>query len=241
MKILIFGSSGLTGQALVKHLANDECHDEIHLALRKPLPLMTHPRVHQHIIDFSSTEAIIELVTQGNFELAFCALGTTIKKAGSKQAFKHIDVDLISMIGESVTKSHSINCFCFISALGANANSSVFYNRCKGQTENNIIEHFNIANAERVANRQTTQKLIVCRPSLLTGDRDEFRLGEKIGIVLSQCAPFIFRGPLKQYKPIDASILAQAMIRKSTCKGLKESDIETCENDELHKLGQATN
>ena len=240
MKMLIFGSSGLTGQALLKNLLSDDCNDEIHLALRKPLPSITHPRVRQHIIDLTTHEEIEQLIQQEDFDVVFCALGTTIKKAGSKQAFKRVDVDLITNIGSLVVHSKSINCFCFISALGANANSSVFYNRCKGQTEHRIIEHFSKANTERAANNIMTQKLVVCRPSLLTGERDEFRLGEKIGIRLSQCAPFIFNGPFKQYRPIDASILAQAMIRKSIHNGFEENDIQICENDQLHRLGQAT-
>ncbi|QOL25263.1 NAD(P)H-binding protein [Thalassotalea sp. LPB0316] len=236
MKVLIFGASGLTGNSLVEQLLDHHAVSEIHLALRKPLnAIKQNDKLHTHIVNFNHHHQLTELIESHKVDVIYCALGTTIKKAGSQAAFKAIDVDLISAIGRAAIASNHCHSFCMISALGADASSSVFYNRCKGLTEQNIIE----------ALQQTTGKnLVICRPSLLSGHRAEFRLGEHIANVISRILPFIYTGRLAKYKPIAVSTLASAMINATLAQPhsndtTTESKLSIIENDALHRLGQA--
>ena len=103
-------------------------------------------------------------------DVGYCFLGTTIKKAGSREEFKRIDVDLVLSFAKKC-KSAKIPNFSFVSAIGANSGSSLFYNRCKGEAEKGLMS-------------LNFTSLNIFRPSLLIGDRDEFRFGETVGIGL---------------------------------------------------------
>jgi uncharacterized protein YbjT (DUF2867 family) len=128
----------------------------------------------------------------------YCCLGTTIKKAGSQEMFKKIDLDLVVTIAE-LMKKQGAEQFLVISAMGADRNSKVFYNRTKGEMEAALQE-------------LAYPSLHIIRPSLLLGPREEFRLGEKVAVMLTPLLKLFLRGPLNKYRPVEARKVAQFMV-----------------------------
>ena len=239
MKVLIFGASGLTGKALTQLCIDHSDIQAIHLIVRKPLIIaeLDETKVIQHTVDFSQRATLESLLTSINASHVFCCLGTTIKKAGSKAAFRAIDVELVSEIGQLALSHDAPQVFTVISALGADINSRFFYNHAKGLVEKQLKDYANQANGA-INNTACSKTLIICRPSLLTGDRDEFRFGENITNTISKLMPFIYRGALAKYTPISGETLAQAMLKASLDQDLcATKKIITLENLDLHQWG----
>ena len=197
ISVMLLGASGLTGQALLSRLILDSNIREIILLVRRTLSVNS-PKVKQYQPDFSRLQDYQQLF---KVDQIFCCLGTTIKTAGSKAAFRAIDVDLVSQCGQ-LAVTGGVDTFIVISAVGANQHSGNFYSRCKGDMEAQLIK----------ISKESTMKIIVCRPSLLLGNRAIFRLAESTSALLTKLLPFLFHGPLKQYSPIRATQLADAML-----------------------------
>lgn len=196
-KVLIIGASGLTGQALLKELSVDQTNTEIHILLRQKLPTITADNIYQHIIDFNNIQ-IFEYLFQS--DVVFCCLGTTLRKAKTKENFKAVDIDLVEKCAQLASGNSSK--LIVVSALGANSNSWFFYNKCKGEMQNKVIEV--------CASNQT--QVLFCQPSLLTGERQEKRTAESFSAQISQLLSFVWYGFMKRFKPISAQQLAKAMI-----------------------------
>lgn len=181
MKILLAGATGLIGTAFI-----DACSGsgiELELVLRKPSDHW--PNLKQHIIDFDSIDS---LTLETKFDALVCCLGTTIKKAGSQAAFRRVDYQYVVDLA-SWAEKHKVHHFSVISSIGANANSSNFYLRTKGEMENAV-------------GTKDIPSISILRPSLLLGDRKEFRLGERIGqAVLGVLSPLLV-GSLRKQKPV---------------------------------------
>jgi len=128
----------------------------------------------------------------------YCCIGTTTKKTPDKTLYKQIDYG-IPVAAATLSKENNIPTFMVISAMGANKNSSVFYNKTKGEMEQDVL-------AQNITNTY------VLRPSLIGGERQERRLLEKIGLAIFQVIEPLFIGKLKQYKIINAETIAEAMI-----------------------------
>jgi uncharacterized protein YbjT (DUF2867 family) len=192
MTAAIFGSTGLVGQQIVEQLSGrQEFNGFVAFGRRRPdwLP------ANVEFKNFSPSDVQLN----GETTHAFCALGTTMKKAGSKKAF--LDVDLHSVVSAAeAAKSAGAKCFAVVSSIGANPKSGNFYLRTKGEME----EALKALNFE---------KLIIARPSLLLGNRTEKRFGERVGIILYKVFRFMFVGSLRKYKGIEASDVARAMIK----------------------------
>lgn len=199
-KALVLGASGLVGTHLVQELIKSSEYGEIHLAVRKSLNL-DKPLVYEHIIDFDNMQNDASL-----FEVdeVFCCLGTTIKKAGTKKAFYVVDFDYPVFAGQ-MAESKSVKSFHVISAIGADKKSPFFYSRTKGELE------------EALSSLQL-QSLHIYRPSLLLGNRSEFRFGEATAGKLSKVFAPVMMGPLAKYKPIEASDVAKAMVRNASAE-----------------------
>ena len=195
--VLIIGASGLTGQALVTRLIADDSYQHIILLVRTPLKI-SDDKVHQQLINFNDIDLYQDLFKVNQ---VFCCLGTTIKAAGSKTAFKAIDVDLVSRCA-AIACHANVETFMVISAIGANVKSHSFYSRCKGDMERNL----------RNLCQGATMKLIIFQPSLLLGKRKQLRRAETITTALTKYLSFVFIGPLKKYHPVSAVLLAKAMI-----------------------------
>jgi uncharacterized protein YbjT (DUF2867 family) len=129
---------------------------------------------------------------------AFCALGTTIKKVGSQEAFRKIDVGYSKAFAEFAL-SGGARQLALVSSVGANSRSGNFYVRTKGELEEAISV-------------MAFQSIHIFQPSFLMGSRSEQRSGEGIGLALAKALQFVLVGSLRKYRPILASTVAAAMI-----------------------------
>ena len=185
---LILGASGMTGQELCRQLLESKSFETITVLVRSPLDL-EHPKLKQQLYDFELPEP-----SRLKGDVVFCCLGTTIKKAGSRDRFFRIDHDYVV---ESARFAHANGAkhFSLISAIGADPRSAIFYNRVKGQVEESL--------------RQVGfSKLHIFRPSLLLGQRKEHRFGERISTRFMTL--FSTLVPTK-YKAVESRQVAKAM------------------------------
>ena len=190
---IIIGSTGLTGSSLLKILLNSDVYDKVVCFVRNSVKI-THPKLIQHTIDFDNPDSYQGLI-EGND--LFCCLGTTIKKAGSQEAFEKIDLTYPVQFAKAAVQN-GVKQFSIISSIGADPNSSNFYLRTKGKCEE----------ALRILGFQSTS---IFRPSLLLGNRKEFRLGEKLSTYVMKILSVFMIGKLKKYRPVKAKRVAYAM------------------------------
>lgn len=207
---LIIGSTGLIGSHLLDLLLESQEYDKVITFVKRDSGIQ-HPKLKQHIIDFDKPETYKELVVGDDF---FCSIGTTIKKAGSQNAFRKVDFEYPKQFA-SLAQQNKVKQFLIITSLGADANSSNFYLKTKGE-----IQDF-LKNC-------AFESISILQPSLLLGNRTEFRLGEKMGVYFMKLFSFLFIGNLKKYKAIQSEAVAKAMfiIAQKNYKGFQiiESD-----------------
>lgn len=175
----------------------DKNYSEVIAISRKPLPIKD-SKLKNIVCDFDRLESYSnELIADD----VFCCLGTTIKVAKTKDNFKKVDLEYPLRIA-NITKKNGATKFLVVSAMGANKNSSIFYNQVKGELEEQL-------------KTIGFKGLYIFRPSLLLGLRTEFRLGEKLAVMSSKIWTPILSIFAKQYKPIDAMVVAHAMYQKA--------------------------
>ncbi|MBX7058822.1 MAG: oxidoreductase [Leptospirales bacterium] len=193
-KALVLGASGMTGRQLAELMLFDSAYSEVRLLVRAPLPIEGR-RIQQSVVDFERLSDHPEL-----FEVRdlFCCLGTTIKKAGSELAFRKVDHDFPLQAAQLALQKGASR-FFIMTALGAAARSTVFYNRVKGQLE----EDLRALGAPEVH---------IFRPSLLRGKRLESRPGEEFANLAAGLLSFALAGPLRRYRPIEGAAVARAML-----------------------------
>ncbi|MEC1178669.1 NAD(P)H-binding protein [Metasolibacillus meyeri] len=190
---IVVGATGLVGSELIKQLCESDEYVAITVIARRALDY-SHPKLVVQIREF---DALAESDMEFAHEI-FCCLGTTIKKAGSREIFEKIDVEYPVQIA-AMAKNRGIQHMIVISAMSANEKSFAYYNRVKGKMEKELIDI-------------DLPQLSIVRPSLLVGNRSEFRLGEKMGAaVLAVLNPLLI-GPLKLYRSIKAEQVALAMM-----------------------------
>ena len=191
---LVAGASGLIGSALVKLLLETPEFNQVHILVRNPLELV-HPKLIQHPVNYTHLESATL-----DFEVtdAFCTLGTTIGKAGSKNAFYTVDHDYVISFAKKAL-ALGVSGFYVVSSMGAHASSSIFYNKVKGEMEDDL-------------KKIEFPKLGIFRPSLLLGPRQEKRIGEKLAGWMMSAFDFLI--PLK-YKAIHVDRVAKKMVELS--------------------------
>lgn len=208
---LIIGSTGLIGSELVNLLLDSNDYTKV-LTFVKRDSGIKHPKLTQYVIDFDKPETYKDLVVGDDF---FCTIGTTIKKAGSQNAFRKVDFEYPKQFA-AFALDNKVKQFLIISSLNADAMSGNFYLKTKGE----IQDFLKNCAFESVA---------VLQPSLLLGNRTEFRLGEKVGAFFMKAFSFVFQGNLKKYKPIEGKTVAKALLKiaQKNVKGFKiyESDV----------------
>lgn len=218
---VVIGSTGLIGEDLVKKLAQQGSWTSV-LAVSRHSKIWTHPKIRTLVFDFASW-GDLELQVRsfaGNTNLDFfCCLGTTIKMAGSEDAFKKIDYTAVVNFATlaQICKGDQL---LIVSSLGADSNSKVFYGRMKGEMEVAVQKRF-------------SGKIYFARPSLLLGDRKDFRLFERLAIMFSPIISTLLVGGLAKYKPIRSSQVANALVLIAS---KNKSASLFIENQELHKL-----
>ena len=192
---IIIGSTGLTGYHLLRKLISSDVYDKVICFVRNTSKL-SHPKLTQYIVDFDKPESYQDLI-EGND--MFCCLGTTIKHAGSQEAFEKVDLHYpLQFAKAAVIKG--VKQFSIISSIGANPQSNNFYLRTKGKCEEGL----------RTLSFQSTS---IFRPSLLIGNRKEFRLGEKIGEFIMRGLSIFLIGKLRKYRPVKSKDVADAMFQ----------------------------
>jgi len=190
---LILGSTGLTGSHLLEILLNSEKYGKVVSFVRKATGA-EHPKLTEYVVDFDNPDTYKDFVKGDDL---FCCLGTTIKKAGSQEAFAKVDREY-PLNFATIAKQNGVKQYLIVSSLGANSKSKNFYLRTKGQVEDLLREQF----------FETT---IIAEPSFLLGDRKEFRLGEKIGKNVMKILSLFMVGKLKRYRAIESQQVAQSM------------------------------
>jgi uncharacterized protein YbjT (DUF2867 family) len=190
---LIAGSTGLIGNELLQLLLNGEEYEQVVAIVRRPLEVK-HSKLVEKVVDFDRLNEYHELF---DVDDVFCCLGTTIKKAKTKEAMWKIDVDYPVAIAK-LASSKGARKFLLVSSMNADPDSPIFYSKMKGKLEQEI---------KRIPYETTA----IFRPSLLLGERDEFRLGERAAAAIFTKMPFLFGGPFKKYKAIEGRTVASAM------------------------------
>jgi uncharacterized protein YbjT (DUF2867 family) len=185
--VLLLGATGLVGNECLKLLLQHEHISRIVALTRKTLPIV-HNKLVDHIIDFEKLGTIENAFA---VDAVLCALGTTIQQAGSQENFRKVDHDFPMAAAELALK-HNVRHFLLVSALGADSSSKIFYNRVKGEIEARI-------------SALPFHSITIVRPSLLLGNRREFRFGEQLGKLFTPIIP-------RKYKPIQARNVAQQLI-----------------------------
>jgi uncharacterized protein YbjT (DUF2867 family) len=199
-RILLAGATGLTGEHLLDRLLNEPTVERVLAPTRKPLA--AHQRLENPV-----GELLALLPTlSGTIDTAFCCLGSTLKQAGSQEAFRAIDHDLVLAFARRAKKMGARH-LLVISSLGANPDSSIFYLKVKGEME---------------------AALTIARPSQLLGPRLEMRLSERIAAPLSQLLPGKYHG-------IEACTLARALWRLALEEGDGVRIVESDELRKLGK------
>ena len=188
--VVLVGATGLVGAECLRLLLADPGVARVVVLARRPLAdLPPSPKIAAHVVDFEQLEAHAAPLAADQL---VCALGTTIARAGSKESFRAVDYGIPLALGK-LAAERGVRHFLLVSALGADASSRVFYNKVKGDLEEALAA-------------LPLRSLSIVRPSLLLGDRREFRLGESIA------KRFAFLVPGK-YAPIQARDVAAALVR----------------------------
>lgn len=212
---VIFGATGLTGSLLLRQLCESGRYDSVVAFSRKNLSY-THPLLENIISNLKNTEEISEKVKGDDL---FCCIGTTIKKAGSQEKFKKVDLDLPAALAQTAQKNGILK-FLVISSIGANHQSSNFYLRTKGEMENHVLS-------------TNIPHIYILRPSMLLGPRKEFRFGEEAGKILMKFIDPLLFGKLKKYRAIHAKTVASAMI---TLAQKNHQEQKIIESDEIKAI-----
>jgi uncharacterized protein YbjT (DUF2867 family) len=192
--VALAGATGLVGRAILEELLADASVASVH-ALGRCEPGIAHPKLIPHVVDFAALPSLPPL------DEVYLALGTTIKAAGSQNAFRAVDFDANLAVARAALAAGARRAG-LVSAMGADAKSSIFYNRVKGETEDALT-------------RLAFDGLVIARPSLLVGDREALgqptRPAEKLATVVSR-----FLSPLlpRNYRPVAAADVARALLAR---------------------------
>jgi uncharacterized protein YbjT (DUF2867 family) len=208
-KALIFGSTGLIGNLLLKELVSSEIYSGIRIFVRQPAGTKE-PKVEEVTIDFSALDIFSKVIMGDDL---FICVGTTIKKAGSVKKMEEIDRDLPVRIA-SIASTNGVKRVAVVSSLGASASSQNYYLRIKGEMEDGIM-------------KQNFETIAVVRPSMLLGERKEKRAGETAGKIIMKIFRPLLTGKLRKYRAIHGRDVARAMIailQKDHVKNIYESD-----------------
>lgn len=194
--VMVLGATGLTGGKVVEGLlARDEVASVV-TPVRRAADRQ-HPKLVQQEVDFDRLEDHAELF---QVDVIVCCLGTTIRKAGSQQAFRHVDYGYPLKAAE-LGCSRGVRTFVLMSAIASSSSSTVFYNRVKGELEDSV-------------SGLGYPLLSIYRPSLLLGDRKEHRTAEALGMKAMPLVNRALIGPLEKYRGIEADTVARAMVNE---------------------------
>lgn len=227
--VLLAGATGLVGNAVLQHCLSDKSVAMVIVPTRRPVGIK-HPKLHNIVMDLVAGEngepsvglaEAIAKASSGKVDAYISALGTTIKTAGSREAFISVDRDLVVRFAE-IAKQQNAKQIVFVSSVGATRQTSNFYLRVKGETED-LLE------------RMKFHRVDILRPGVLLGPREDSRPGEAIAQKLSFIYNPLLQGPLRRYRAISAEAVAAAIL---ALLKKKESGIFIHENAEMVELSE---
>jgi uncharacterized protein YbjT (DUF2867 family) len=214
---VVFGSTGLVGKELVNELLNRDDYLKVIIVARRDLSV-SNPKLEMfHLEDYAK---LMDLKEKLKADAYFCCIGTTIKIAGTQEKFRQVDFEIPGQIAR-LAELLSVPYLVVISSIGASDRSQNFYLRTKGEMEKSVRELYH-------------GNLKIVRPSLLMGNRDEVRLGEKVAVVFMKLFGWLFVGPLIKYRGIKAHDVARAMIN-TTHSPLEKTVFESVELHDILK------
>lgn len=206
---IVLGATGLTGGYLLNILLKDPKYSKVILFSRSSVGFQ-HDKLEEHLIDLLKLEKYMEAFIADE---VFCCIGTTKSKTPDNETYKKIDLG-IPVTAAKLCRQNNIEKFLVISALGADANSSVFYNKVKGEMQHQVLE-------------QGISKTYIFQPSLIAGDREEKRFFENLAIKSFKVLNKLMIGSLRKYRSIHPETIAKAMhicAKNGYSKILIESD-----------------
>lgn len=213
---VVLGASGLVGRHILREILDSGAYGEVR-AVGRRAPGLAHRSLREITTDLSRLGDHPGLFRA---DAVFCALGTTIRKAGSQQAFRRVDLEYPLEAGR-LAAGQNAGKFLVVSAVGADSASRVFYNRVKGELEDRLRE-------------LPLRGLHIFRPSLLLGEREEFRLGESLAAPLLKALGGVLPA---RYRAIEASVVARAMV--TVALGRAAPGAGVYESEHIARIGRA--
>ncbi len=192
---LVAGATGLVGSRLLARLLRDPAYTQVVAIARQPLGI-EHPQLRVLLNDYADLTAHSEALAVDH---VFCCLGTTLKRAGSREAFADVDERMVLDLARA-TREAGAEQFLLVSAVGASEHALSFYSRTKGRVEQRLAE-------------LGFDALHILRPSLLLGERREHRPFEALAQRYAPVLAPLCVGPLRRYRPVSADEVAEALVR----------------------------
>ena len=217
---LIAGATGLVGKHLLDMLLGSEQYDKVYVLTRRPLE-MSHPKIEEFLIDFDELLDSASEIRLPEVRDIFCCLGTTMKKAGSKKAFRKVDYQYPFELAKRTAEKGASH-YLIVSALGAKKNSFFFYNKVKGEVE------------EDISKISAFKAVSIFRPSLILGERDENRRGEGTAKVLMRLFTPLMKGPFRKYRAIHAHSIAKGML--NAARDQQQRGVHIYESEDIKSL-----
>jgi uncharacterized protein YbjT (DUF2867 family) len=223
MNAWIVGATGLVGGALLDLMLAEPRVETVTAIARRPLE-RAHPKLNALVSSFDDLEATLRALGPAPGAMqAFCCLGTTIKKAGSEAAFRHVDHDLPLAFGRAAAAAGARK-LLIVTALGADPDSRIFYNRVKGEVEADL-------------GALGLRELHLFRPSLMLGPRAERRPAEALGMALAKPLGALMVGPFARYRAVEGTDVARAMLAVALDDSPR-GPVTTHESDTLPRLAR---
>ena len=216
---LIVGASGLVGGHCLRLLLDTPAYTSVVSLGRRQLPEQ-HAKLRQEVVDFDRAGEQPQLFTADD---VFCCLGTTMRQAGGKEAFRRVDHGYVAVTA-LLAHRQGARRFLMISSMGADPGSLLFYPRVKGEAEAQLAT-------------LGYEALHLFRPASLTGHRDDPRTGEKVSLALLEWLAPLLRGPLRAYRPVAAATVARAMVH-AALTATSQAAVRVHTSDEIAALGQ---
>ena len=223
--VLIAGATGLVGKHCLEALLELNAHENIHLLLRRPLDNHDYPsHVHSHVIDFENMDKYAELFRE--MDQVICCLGTTLKQAGSISAFQKVDYDYCYQLA-CLAKDAGVPHFLIVTAVNANAGSLAYYSKTKGRLQVEL-------------GKLGFKRLSIFQPSLLLGEREQFRFGEGVFGRLSVAMNALLPRKMSAYKAIEGKVVGEAMAKLAADEKLtKDNGAQYYQYEQIQALSQA--
>ena len=215
--VAVIGSTGLVGSHIVDLLKNENAYQKIRLLVRRPVE-SSHPKLEINLVNFEDYESLKLAIAGCN--VVFCAVGTTQAKVkGDQLQYRKVDYDIPVNAARACLETAGTN-FLLVSSVGADSSGKNFYLRLKGEVEE-AVRKFPI------------KSISIFRPSMLLGNRKEFRLGERIGQSVMKLIAPLLAGKWRKYKAIEARDVAAAMIEAAK---QNKAGLTIYEYDEMQRL-----